>query len=297
MGMYIRPPEGWVPDEPERRRLRLFVTRDSTPGNPLPDFSYVLQEGDNPPADDSILAPASPLILWKGEPTSVMIINRSGEATQIHWHGLEIESYYDGVAGFSGYPASPTPAIMPGDSFEMRITPPRTGSYMYHTHVMDIRQQARGLYGAFVVLDSNETWDPEHDLVFITGNYIMADDGFLRLVLNGSRSPGPVHLTQNDTYRLRLMNITLASPGLRVRLIRNGMPVRWTVLAKDGWELDDEHRVQSWAETGLSIGETKDYRFTPPRPGEYTMELRTGRGGLLVSQTLMVGPEAQGGDN
>ncbi len=72
------------------------------------------------------------------------MINRSHEPTQVHWHGLEIESYFDGVAGVGGYPNRLTPAILPNDSFEMRITPPRAGSFMYHTHVNDIRSRARG---------------------------------------------------------------------------------------------------------------------------------------------------------
>ena len=37
--------------------------------------------------------------------------------------------------------------VMPGDSFEMRVTPPRAGSFMYHTHLNDIYQQRLGLYG------------------------------------------------------------------------------------------------------------------------------------------------------
>jgi len=58
----------------------------------------------------------------------------------VHWHGLEIESYYDGVVGVSGVEEHLTPMIAPGDSFQMRITPPRPGSYIYHTHVNEIRR-------------------------------------------------------------------------------------------------------------------------------------------------------------
>ncbi len=152
LGIFVRPPEGWVPHEPKRRELRLFVNSDSAAGDERPVFAYILQEGDAEPAPDSILIPGSPLVLWEGEPTSVTVINRTGEATQVHWHGLEIESYYDGVTGVGGYPGRLTPNILPGDSFEMRITPPRAGSYMYHTHVNDIRQQTAGLYPAAIQL-------------------------------------------------------------------------------------------------------------------------------------------------
>ena len=42
--------------------------------------------------------------------------------------------------------------IMPRDSFAVTVTPPRAGSFMYHTHVNDMRQQSHGLYGAIIVV-------------------------------------------------------------------------------------------------------------------------------------------------
>ncbi len=51
-------------------------------------------------------------------------MNRLNEPTQIHWHGLEIEAPFDGVVGVGGYNGMPTPPIMPGDSFQVRYTPP-----------------------------------------------------------------------------------------------------------------------------------------------------------------------------
>ena len=170
MAMYIRPPEGWVPNEPKRREMRLLIQTDTAFGGLSGrKFGYVLQVGDHEPAPDSVLIPGSPLILRKGEPTAIRVINRTDEPSQVHWHGLEIESYFDGVAGVGGYPMRLTPAIAPGDSFEIRITPPRAGTFMYHTHINDLRQQGSGLYGAFIVLEEDETWNPDTDRLFIFG--------------------------------------------------------------------------------------------------------------------------------
>ena len=33
---------------------------------------------------------------------SIMVVNHLTEPTAVHWHGIELESYFDGVAGFSG---------------------------------------------------------------------------------------------------------------------------------------------------------------------------------------------------
>jgi uncharacterized 2Fe-2S/4Fe-4S cluster protein (DUF4445 family) len=71
----------------------------------------------------------------------------------------------------SGTAGAMEPPIMPGDSFEVRVTPPRAGSFMYHTHINDIRQQSHGLYGPLIVLDSAATWNPDTDRVFIAGGF------------------------------------------------------------------------------------------------------------------------------
>ena len=47
----------------------------------------------------------------RGEPVEVDLINEMTAPTAIHWHGIELESYFDGVAGWGGTVGSTTPAI------------------------------------------------------------------------------------------------------------------------------------------------------------------------------------------
>ncbi len=284
LAMYIRPPEGWEPNEPKQRQLRLFVQSDSVPDAERPQFAYVLQEGEAEPAPDSVLIPGSTLVLWKGEPTSIWVINRTDEPTQVHWHGLEIESYFDGVAGVGGYPNKLTPAILPGDSFEMRITPPRAGSYMYHTHINDLRQQGAGLYGAFVVLEEEEEWKPDTDRILLIGG----SPDQRRPVLNGTKEPEPMEFKVGETYRLRFMNITLGSGNLRVRLLRNGVPVRWKPVAKDGFDLAPVQQRLVEAVQTVSVGETFDFEYRPNQAGELHIDVRSRGGRLFVDQTVKV---------
>jgi manganese oxidase len=284
LAMYVRPPDGWRLHEARRRQLRLFVQSDSAPGDSTRRFGYVLQDGDREPAPDSVRWPGSTLVLWRGAPTSVWVINRTPEPTQVHWHGLEIESYYDGVAGVGGYATMLTPAILPNDSFDMRITPPRAGSFMYHTHVNDIRQQSRGLYGAFIVLPPDASWDPETDRTFMVAS-TPDDAGF---ILNGTEPPPPLTFRVGVTYRLRLMNITLGGPDLRLRLVRNGGLERWTPLAKDGWDYPPERRVAARSEQLVSIGETYDFSFRPTVQGELALEVRRGDGELVTREVIRV---------
>ncbi len=79
-------------------------------------------------------------IIWltRGVPTDITVHNALAEPTAIHWHGLELESYSDGVAGLSGIGTRLAPAIAPGDSFVAHLTLKRAGTFIYHTHLNDL---------------------------------------------------------------------------------------------------------------------------------------------------------------
>jgi hypothetical protein len=47
------------------------------------------------------------------------------QPTSIHWHGMELESAYDGVAGWARTGSRIAALIAPGDSFIVQMTPPR----------------------------------------------------------------------------------------------------------------------------------------------------------------------------
>ena len=81
------------------RRLRLFVTERPSSDTVAARFSYVLQERSAPPSPDSARRPGATLELRVREPTEIVVINLARHATAVHWHGLELDSYFDGVAG------------------------------------------------------------------------------------------------------------------------------------------------------------------------------------------------------
>ena len=73
-------------------------------------------------------APGPVLTLVRGEPVEVELINEMTAATAIHWHGIELDSYFDGVPGWGGTAGSITPPIAAGQRFTAKFTPPRAGS-------------------------------------------------------------------------------------------------------------------------------------------------------------------------
>ena len=274
------------------RRLRLFVQSDSAPSDRDRRFGYVLQRGA-PPKPDSLQYPGPVLVLTRGEPTAIEVVNRSGEPTAVHWHGIELESYYDGVAGWSGTPGRTAPAIRSGQRFEVRLTPRRAGTFMYHTHLDDLRQQYGGLIGALVVLEPGERWNPTRDLV------ILLSDGIPRRVyVNGSLTPPPQRLSVGRTYRLRIADIAVFRPFLRVRLARDSALLSWRPIAKDGFTLPPTQRTARPSVVNLPSGETADFEFTPDQPGEVALEILGRSGpGLALQGRLVFSVSAPGDES
>jgi FtsP/CotA-like multicopper oxidase with cupredoxin domain len=102
-------------------------------------------------------SPAPLLLLRRGEPVDIRVTNRLKEPTSIHWHGLELESYFDGVPGVGRMSSQVTPPILPGESFVAQMTPPRAGTFIYHTHWAHETQLPRGLYGPLLVVEPDES--------------------------------------------------------------------------------------------------------------------------------------------
>src|SRR4029434_6882263 len=104
MGVVGRPNSRPVaqPNDGIRRRLRLVARVDSGGTDTEPAYGYVLQGGTPTTPIRAPLLPGPTIVLKRGEPVSITVVNELPEATAVHWHGLELESDFDGVAGFTG---------------------------------------------------------------------------------------------------------------------------------------------------------------------------------------------------
>lgn len=256
-------------DRSEPERLRLFIQEGKPKGRAPRSLGFVLQRDGAEPAPDSVEIPGTPLYLTRGRPTDITVINRTREASIIHWHGIELESYSDGVAGWSGIGERTAPSIAPGDSFTARLTLPRAGTFIYHTHLNDIEQLSSGLYGGIVVSEPGAR-DPTRDHLFVAGWDGEGRDstGRYRLV-NGTPDPAPLELAAGVTQRLRFVNIG-ASDGIVYNVLRDTALVRWRVVAKDGAELPAHQVLVTPAAYYINVGETFDAELELP-PGEYRL--------------------------
>ena len=280
-----RPPSA---PEPARRRLRLLVRENIGSAAGLPWYGFALHENGAEPALDSGFRSGPPIVLVRGQPVGITVVNRTQVPTAVHWHGIELESYFDGVAGFSGSAARLAPVVAPADSFEARFTPPRSGTFMYHTHVDEIRQQRAGLAGMLLVLDSGARFDPEHDIPILISSPRDSMEERNGVLINGRLDPVPLAMYRGVAYRLRFGNLTTARPGLRVDLLRDTILQSWTPIAKDGADLPEPRRIPRPARQRISIGETADFELIPTVAGAMRIELRTTGGALLGTLRMNV---------
>lgn len=261
----VRPAAEWH----AKRKLQLEISPRPAP----PLYALQLREataGATSTTQPGLLGP--PIILTRGEPVEIEIINRLKEPTAIHWHGIELESYYDGVPGWSGADKQITPAIPPGSSFIARMIPPRAGTFIYHTHWHDSSQLVNGLYGPLLVLPPGENYDAESDLPFV---FSIGDYGALGelALLNGTPAPADLKLKAGKKYRFRFINISTNNQGMQIVLRNPGGLAEWTVIAKDGADLPVAAVHPAKADLTVTVGETYDVEFVSKTEQDWLLDL------------------------
>jgi len=230
------------------------------------------------------------IVLAAGEPTAIAVTNHLMEPTAVHWHGIEVQhSEDDGsmmimndtMAGSMG-----ASAIAPGSTFVAQFTPPRAGTFMYHTHYDGVWQLVGGLAGPLVVLPRGQTYDPATDhIVMLTDD--AANIGTKSRV-NGERTPRPLVMHRSVAQRLRLINMTSTNPDLSIA-IEGDPQATWLPIAADGVDFPAALRVPVKPIRRLTIGETRDFLFAPTTVGPLKINVYE-NGLLLASQTVIVQP-------
>ncbi len=270
------------------QRLRLLIQSSPNGYNHKPAIGFVLQRGAEP-KKDSVMLPGPTLFLERGRPARITVVNNLSVPTSVHWHGLEIESYPDGVAGWSGMPGRLAPVIQPADSFVAEFTPPRAGTFIYHSHMNELMQTNSGMYGALVVTDSAHPFDPRIDKIVLVGgggpgNNEIRSTG----MVNGTAFPR-LELDAGTTYRLHIIQIHPQGIVL-FRLGTDTTVAKWTPVAKDGADLPSEQSTPRAAFVMMGAGETEEFLYTPERAGLQKLNIGTRAAGWHVPFLLYVRP-------
>lgn len=249
------------------RSIRMIVRSKAAVYGKNIGYAFVL--GGSPEERDTaaMKVPGPQLELTRGERVAVTIVNQSHESAAIHWHGIELESFPDGVPGISGDSGSILPHIKAGDSITVRFTPPRAGTFIYHSHSNEFQQISSGLYGALIVRETGEKPAPgaEHVLLLSDGGPIgnfFDPTKYPQALVNGSGTPAPIDLKVGAHGRFRLINIH-SDFAMAVTLLNGDKPVEWRVLAKDGFPLTAMQSTPRAAAVTIQPGETYDIEVVP----------------------------------
>jgi FtsP/CotA-like multicopper oxidase with cupredoxin domain len=271
LGINVKAAPGWR-DAPREspRTLRLFVREGPKIGRSERTLGYTLEHGMETPTEPLTRVGGPPLVLTRGQPTDITVINQLREPTAVHWHGLELESYSDGVVGWSGHPGHTAPRIAPADSFTARLTMPRAGTFIYHTHLNDLEQLTSGLYGAIIVREPRDAFDPANDHLFLASWDGPEDPP--HLLVNADSALVPMTWRLGSRHRIRFVNIGPAGV-IRATLAAGADTSTWRAVAKDGADLPPAQAIPGRATSVLEVGETADYEFVPARRGDYTLTI------------------------
>ncbi|MGB5821141.1 MAG: multicopper oxidase domain-containing protein, partial [Saonia sp.] len=139
-------------------------------GRPIKEYDLTIEK--NKMTLDGVTANAmtingsipGPVLEFKeGDLAIINVTNKMDEETSVHWHGLILPNFYDGV------PYLTTPPIEPGTTFQYRIPINQSGTYWYHSHTM--LQEQKGVYGSIMIQPKEKTLDYDKDLVVVLSDW------------------------------------------------------------------------------------------------------------------------------
>ncbi|MFD2586221.1 multicopper oxidase domain-containing protein [Croceitalea marina] len=107
--------------------------------------------------------PGPTLEFDEGDLAIINVTNKMDEETSVHWHGLILPNFYDGV------PYLNTPPIEPGETFQYRIPINQSGTYWYHSHTM--LQEQKGVFGSIIIQPKEKTLDYDKDLIVMLSDW------------------------------------------------------------------------------------------------------------------------------
>ncbi|GGW54595.1 hypothetical protein DFQ11_101355 [Winogradskyella epiphytica] len=139
-------------------------------GRPVKEYNLTIEENEMTLGGVTANAmtinggiPGPVLEFNEGDLAIINVTNKMDEETSVHWHGLILPNFYDGV------PYLTTPPIEPGTTFQYRIPINQSGTYWYHSHTM--LQEQKGVYGSIIIHPKEKTLEYDKDLVVVLSDW------------------------------------------------------------------------------------------------------------------------------
>ncbi|MFO7574285.1 MAG: multicopper oxidase domain-containing protein [Bacteroidales bacterium] len=139
-------------------------------GRPVKEYNLTIEQNEMTLGGVSAKAmtingsiPGPVLVFNIGDLAIINVINKMDVETSVHWHGLILPNFFDGV------PYLTTPPIKSGATFQYRIPVNQSGTYWYHSHTM--LQEQKGVYGSIVIQPKEKTLEYDKDLVVVLSDW------------------------------------------------------------------------------------------------------------------------------
>ncbi|WP_410004443.1 multicopper oxidase domain-containing protein [Aequorivita nionensis] len=107
--------------------------------------------------------PGPTLEFTEGEQAVIHVTNKMDVETSVHWHGILLPNFQDGV------PYLTTPPIRPGTTFTYEFPINQSGTYWYHSHTM--LQEQSGVFGSIVIQPKEKNLDYDKELVLMLSDW------------------------------------------------------------------------------------------------------------------------------
>jgi CopA family copper-resistance protein len=107
--------------------------------------------------------PGPTLNFQEGGYAVIYVKNEMDVETSVHWHGILLPNFFDGV------PYLNTPPIQPGETQKYEFPLIQSGTYWYHSHTM--LQEQSGVYGSIIIEPKEKTLDYDSDLVILLSDW------------------------------------------------------------------------------------------------------------------------------
>ena len=210
------------------------------------------------------MVPAPMMDLDVGDKVEVRVQNDLPIATDIHWHGINVDNANDGVAPLT------QDLIEPGTSYTYTFTTDEQAVAMYHPHAHGHMLLPDGMFGAILVGDVRLPLGQTVGLEAIPADLqvsqeipmVLNDAGVIGLSLNGKSFPAtqPYTAKVGDWILIHYFNEGTQIHPMHLHQFDQ------VVVAKDGYPLDAPYTVDT---LNVAPGERYSVLVQVDRPGAW----------------------------
>lgn len=200
-----------------------------------PDYTLNITQKSVAPLGESVSAtlvndtlPGATIRYREGDMFRVLVNNRLDVPTTVHWHGMLVPCYMDGVPGINQLPIPPQSAVL----YEYPLR--QHGTYWYHSHYRF--QEQTGLSGPLIIDAKDEPYSYDHDVVVFLSDWLnQSPDGIIPQIRGTEAATAAVKPIENAEFTFpgeKRFVVDVNYPGFLLNGHSSAKP--WTLKVQQG---------------------------------------------------------------